>query len=234
MNLSDYPKEYYDSIQSLIQYYDLSIEQIQDGLSTYLSSEGDVQKLKAIYQIVGPGKKDEETILTLQLLINIVKNIQYVNPYTAEVLKEQMKRRDLLRLLILCNTTKTGDVIIIKNRSRSFQLHNDANWFIQTVIKPIIIKELGDSITISQATEELEKATTRHRGRRAKDPQMLKLIWGTYRLISNTHSFRTPMPNTLCNFIIKLLILMDILPENTEIDAFWIRAQLRYMKSKER
>jgi len=234
MSLSDYPKEYHDSIQRLIQYYDLSIKQIQEGFLPRLSSEGDIQKLKAIYQVVGPGRNDEETIFTLQLLINIVKKTQFVNPYTAEVVKEQMRRRDLLRLLILCDTTKLGDVIIIKNRSRSFQLHNDANWFIHTVIKPFVIKELGDDCTMTKAAEELEKATTHHRGRRANNPQMLKIIWGTYRYITDTHNFRTPMPNTLCNFIIKLLILMDILPENTEIDAFWIRAQLRYMESKDR
>lgn len=235
MSTFDNAKTYQESMDCLIRYYGFARNQFPKETGVDIAKECNAYKLKEIYLTISPSNYDDEILHALQLLVYVVRTQSRFNrPYTAENLKEQMRRRDLLRLMILCDTTKTGDTIIIKNRSRSFQLHNDMNWFISDVVKPVVDKELGESLTVGEAFLELENANTRHRGRRAKDPQMLNLIWGTYQLISDRVSFRTPMPNALCNFIIKLLILMDVLPENTEIDAFWIRAQLRYMASRKR
>jgi hypothetical protein len=40
------------------------------------------------------------------------------------------------------------------------------------------------------------------------------------------------MPNKLCQFIIAYLQILDILPADTDIDTFWVRAQLRYIRSR--
>jgi hypothetical protein len=79
--------------------------------------------------------------------------------------------------------------------------------------------------------EELKKIK-RHRGRIPTDPRIAILMWGTYSLIREYCSFRSPMPNRLCQFIIAYLQILDILPTDTEIDTFWVRAQLRYIRSK--
>ena len=235
MNPSDYPKELQDSIHLLTKYYGFTCDQLTTVTSPEFQKGFDQIQLNALYETLGaectPPNRDE-IIRTLQMLVVIVRSQPFSkHVYTADDLKEQMKRRDMLRLLVLCNTTRIGDTIIIKNRSRSFQLHNEVNWFIEELIKPNVNAVLG-GMSYEDALSELENETSHHRGRRAKDPLMLNLIWGTYRLISDRCHFRTPMPNALCNFIIKLLQLMDILPENTEVDAFWIRAQLRYIASR--
>ena len=62
---------------------------------------------------------------------------------------------------------------------------------------------------------------------------MPRLMWGTFRLLTDLHGFRTPMPNVLCEFIIRLLQIQEVFPENTDIDTLWVRAQLRYLRGKE-
>ena len=224
-----------EALDCLVQYYGFTFNQLPVDVGQALATtRHEDALLQEAYAKLTPGSNNADLVMTaLRLLCYSVK----YQPggeltYTADGLKAQLRRRDLLRLLILCKTTKTGDALIIKNKTRSFDLHNDSGWFVCEMIEPFLVQELGKDFTAEMAAQELEQASTRHRGRQPKDPQMLHLIFGTYRLLSAHHHFRTPMPNALCSFIIRLLQIMDILPEHTEIDTFWIRAQLRYMRSQ--
>lgn len=229
-----YPHDYLRAIQHLIQFYGYTPTQFPTGSEIIITRKKERDALKTLCNsLPGHVENNDELIRTFELLVYMIREHPDLHhPISIDNLISQMTRRDFLMLLILCETTHSGDTIIIKNRSRSFHLHNEKNWFVKDLLHPYILKQLGDDFPLESAILELEKTRSHHRGRHAKDPFMLDLIWNTYQFLSAKHVFRTPMPNALCNFIIQLLQLMDILPENTEIDAFWIRAQLRYMKTK--
>ena len=182
----------------------------------------------SIYNTLEVPENDELTRKTLLLLVYCIRqDAKLVGNSPIE------HKRDKLRLFLLCASTKDGDALIIKNRTRSFRLENNTNWIVNEIIMPELLRlELNKDLTPEAAQHELMSLEKHKRGRKYKDPRVPILLWGTFRLISDRHTFRTPMPNILCNFLIRFMLLLGIFPYNTEIDALWIRAQLRYIRSR--
>ena len=232
MNYIYTQEEYKKAKKNLLTYYNVS-ERVIDAV---VNSNGNEvielpslleEQLIAAYVPLGLSKADKEILQTLLLLV-------YCFSLDADIIgsSEDIRIRDILKLFLLCAGTKDGDSIIVKNRTRSFRLDNRSNWIINEVVKPLCEKKLDKGRSPSDIESELDLLSRRQRGRRYKDPYVPILLWGTYKLLSDRHCFQTPMPNRLCSFLIDLLKIMKVFPHNTQVDEFWIRAQLRYIRSK--
>lgn len=169
---------------------------------------------------------------TLALLsVCIKEDLLWESPRLYEVVDEQI-RIDLLRLYIMLDEVKDKTTwVSIRTSCGTTRLNNYCNWVLDDMVREYLNEHLKDINNINQAHHTLEQ-TKRKRGRIPNDPRLSKLIWGIYLLLSDSCKFNSPMPNKVCQFIIGYLQLIDIIPHETEIDTFWVRAQLRYIQSK--
>lgn len=141
-------------------------------------------------------------------------------------------RKDLLKLyMTVYDDRKPVTWISLRTVDGTLKLNNYCNWFLDDMVKEYLRKNLSDIGSVKEAEEELNRIK-RHRGRIPNDPRLSLLLWGTYTFLTQHYNFKSSMPNNLCQFIIIYLQVLDILPSDTEIDTFWIRAQLRYIRSK--
>ena len=127
--------------------------------------------------------------------------------------------------------TRRMPAITLRSKKGSIRLHNSLNWLWQDLVWPYMEKKFPDILNAEDARKELLTGK-RRRGRRPNDPRVPVLLWGTYRMLYDLHGFNSPMPNSLCNFIIQLLQIQDVFPNETEIDTLWVRAELRYINSR--
>lgn len=235
MNIYYSKEEILSAIELLVDYYGIDHSAIETLLNKSPMNGGNTlieldaaDSFNSIYNKLGVSEYDELTRKTLLLLVHCLM-------LDAKLVGSSPKEhyRDMLKLFLLCASTKEGDALIIKNRTRSFHLENNTNWIVNEIIKPELLRlGLNKDLTPEAAQHELMSLENHKRGRKYKDPRVPIILWGTFRLISVRHSFRTPMPNVLCNFLIRFMQILGVFPYNTEIDALWIRAQLRYISSR--
>ena len=145
---------------------------------------------------------------------------------------EQMRHREYLRLYQFCKSIRNGETIFIRNSINSLRINNYSNWFVQELMNPFLKEKLNSIKDLESELKGLEEPKQTKKGRRADDPRIAILLWGSYQMISDDIAFASPMPNRLCNFLILLLQLAHVLPAYSVIDSFWIRAQLRYIRSR--
>lgn len=233
MELNYTPAKWNEAADLLAKYYEISAEALQVPAGAMKLGDGIVKGVLDAYFTMETCSHDDLIQRVFLILTYVVRtNPEFTGKDTAEQKHRQRIRLDLLRLYILNGTTRAGDALIIKNRSRSFRIENDTNWFFRELIGPYLEQHLGPNISRELVKKELEARESHHRGRRVSDPRVPRLMLGTWRLLTDLHGFRTPMPNVLCSFIIRLLQLQGVLPENTDIDTLWVRAQLRYLNGK--
>lgn len=218
-----------EALDVISRYYGIATENIPVSEPDALFRE----RLEKAYAKLGPCENDRTILSALLILTSAIHAAPDIMGKPADSSGSLSVRCDLLRLYILSSTTKAGDSIIIKNRSRSIRLDNEDNWMMVDLVEPYLSAHLPPSITMPKARAELDSEANHRRGRRIKDPRVPRLMWGTFRLLTDLHGFRTPMPNVLCEFIIRLLQIQEVFPENTDIDTLWVRAQLRYLRGKE-
>lgn len=224
-----------DRLKSLLKkYYDIGLE-FTDGTELIESKIGSPDKLMEAYSgLPEPCKNDDTIIKVISLMEYCFENNRPAADEKSlhNVLQKNI-RQDLLRLYVFCNNSlKNFENINISSKVDSIKLGNSCNWLWNDLIKDYLKANLPDITSVAQAKDELIRGKTK-RGRQPKDARIPVIIWGTFRLLTDLHGFQTPMPNSLCDFLVKLLQDMEILPENTEIDKYWIRAELRYLRSKE-
>lgn len=172
------------------------------------------------------------TIDTLILVSHVLRKDNLgKSPKLRDTLSEWI-RADLLQLYLTAygNSGMTSWVSV-RTVDGTVKLRNFCNWFMDDMLKDYLRKNLPDITNTEQALEELRRIKG-HRGRIPTDPRISILLWGTYTLIKEHYEFKSPMPNRLCQFIIAYLQILDILPADTDIDTFWVRAQLRYIRSR--
>lgn len=233
MELNYTPEQLNEAVGLLAKYYEIPAETLHVPSAALELQNGIANGVLEACATMGSCPQDELLQRVFLLLTYVVRTSpEFSGQDPVDLRHAKRLRLDLLRLYILNGTTRTGDALIVKNRSRSFRLENDANWFFRELAGPYLEKQLGQHITREQARKELEAGESHRRGRRVSDPRVPRLMLGTWRLLTDLHGFRTPMPNVLCNFIIRLLQLQGIFPENTDIDTLWVRAQLRYLNGK--
>lgn len=230
----NYTSEQLKEVAALLaKYYKIPAEMLQVPAGTLKLEDGIAKGVLDAYATLGTCTHDEllrRVFLTLSCVVRTSPEFTGQSPAAQK--HGQRFRLDLLRLYILNGTTRVGDTLIVKNRSRSLRIENDANWFFRELIGPYLEQHLGPHVSHEQAKKELEAGESHHRGRRVSDPRVPRLMLGTWLLLTDFHGFRTPMPNILCDFIIRLLQLQSVFPENTDIDTLWVRAQLRYLNGK--
>lgn len=141
-------------------------------------------------------------------------------------------RKDLIKLyLAVYENRKIATWISLRTADGTIRLNNYCNWFLDDMVKEYLRTHLADIDSIEAAEIELNRIK-RYRGRIPNDPRLSLLMWGTYTFLKEYYIFKSPMPNNICQFIIIYLQELDILPKNTEIDTYWVRAQLRYIRTK--
>lgn len=232
MKIGIFPGEK-DRLESLLKkYYDI---EFTDKTELVESKDGSVDKLMEAYSnLPGPCVNDDTIIKVISLMTYYFENNKPVaDEESFQNAIQKNIRQDLLRLYIFCNNSmKNYENISISSRVDSIRLGNSCNWLWNDLVKDYLKANLPDITSVVQAKDELIRGKSK-RGRQPKDARIPVIIWGTFQLLTDLHGFQTPMPNSLCDFMVKLLQNMEILPENTEIDKYWIRAELRYLKSKE-
>ena len=147
----------------------------------------------------------------------------------AELTKDgRLSREDRLKLYLLCERNRgLQGWIGIKSAGGSVRLKNEGNHFFE-LLRELVACGIGN---VQQAEEELN-AIRRKRGRRAKDERCRAVLWGAYRMLSGILDFSPAMPNSLCDFLVRLLQQMGFAPDDSPIDRYWIRAELRYMRDR--
>ena len=183
-------------------------------------------------KLIGNEDREIELIDTLATVSHYMSSDSLGMSVSIYHMLDEMIRSDLLRLYImLYDSSPQTTWISIRTINGTIRLRNYCNWFQDDMIKNYLKKNLPDIQNVSQAKSELEK-NKRPKGRIPNDPRLSHLLWSTYSLLHDTCAFKTPMPNRLCQFLLIYLQMLGIVPLDTEIDTFWIRAQLRYIRSK--
>ena len=143
-------------------------------------------------------------------------------------------RQDLLRMYIFREEYLEGSdrSFTLRGPRGSMLITNRCDWIWDELIGEYFRRVLPDVESIDTAKVELITGQKKRPGRKPKDGRVPALLWGTYQLLHDMHSFRSPMPNCLCNFIVLLLQLQGVFRPDTEIDAMWVRAELRYIQSR--
>lgn len=187
---------------------------------------------EAYEQYIASGEDEEEIIDTLSVIsYSIQRNSDSVNASMYQLLNN-MVRPDLLKLYILLyDTSQKTTWLSLRTTNGTVRLRNYCNWFLDDMVKSYLKENLPDIHCLGDVVNELKRC--RHgRGRLPSDPRIAQILWGSYTMLSEKCEFKSPMPNRLCQFLLAYLQILDLIPQDTEIDSFWIRAQLRYIRSK--
>jgi hypothetical protein len=220
--------------RNLHKYYNYKIaDETSNDMPLDIVADIDLIRLRESFrQLIGNDDKERELTDTLSAVSHFMSSDSLGMSVSIYNMLNEMIRSDLLRLYImLYDTSPQTTWISIRTINGTIRLRNYCNWFQDDMIKNYLKKNLPDIQNVSQAMSELEK-NKRPKGRVPNDPRLSHLLWGTYSLLYDACTFKTPMPNQLCQFLLIYLQILGIVPLDTEIDTFWIRAQLRYIRSK--
>lgn len=224
-----------DVKRNLHKYYNYEIsDKTSSEIPLDIATDINLIRLRESYrQLIGNEDREIELIDTLAIVSHYMSSDSLGMSVSIYHMLDEMIRSDLLRLYImLYDSSPQTTWISIRTINGTIRLRNYCNWFQDDMIKNYLKKNLPDIQNVSQAKSELEK-NKRPKGRIPNDPRLSHLLWGTYSLLHDTCAFKTPMPNRLCQFLLIYLQMLGIVPLDTEIDTFWIRAQLRYIRCKQ-
>ena len=199
-----------------------------------LETSLDIDGIRKIFEDLPGVSGNDPTVLDALILLSsyIKSNAPLLDEESFAKATKVYIRQDVLRLYLFCEENKCSyEGITIRGKKGSIRLHNSMNWLWKDLAGPYLEKNFPDILNAEDARKELLTGK-RRRGRRPNDPRVPVLLWGTYKMLSDLHGFSSPMPNSLCNFIIQLLQIQDVFPNETEIDTLWVRAELRYIKSR--
>ena len=224
-----------DVKRNLHKYYNYEIsDKTSSEIPLDIATDINLIRLCESYRkLIGNEDREIELIDTLATVSHYMSYDSLGMSVSIYNMLNEMIRSDLLRLYImLYDSSPQTTWISIRTINGTIRLRNYCNWFQDDMIKNYLKKNLPDIQNVSQAKSELEK-NKRPKGRIPNDPRLSHLLWGTYSLLHDACAFKTPMPNRLCQFLLIYLQMLGIVPLDTEIDTFWIRAQLRYIRSKQ-
>lgn len=232
-----FPTEAFTKASELIsQYFGIEITmsaQCKDGSIT-LDTTLDLNELqKAYVELLGSSPNDGIIQDALVLLSDYVKSTAPLpDEKSFDKTAKLCTRQDMLRLYVFCEENgHSHEDITIRSKAGSIRLANSRNWLYERLAKPYLQANLTEITSVDEAKKELLTGK-RSRGRKPNDPRVPALLWGSFRLLSELHGFDSLMPNALCNFIIRLLQVQGVFPPDTEIDTLWVRAELRYIRSR--
>lgn len=225
---------YNTATRNLLRFFEYDkLAEINADDSAMLETSFNINKLHSAYNNYIDSQMLSEPIIDTLCIVSyaLIKDNLGKSTKISDNMKEWIKA-DLLQLyLAVYGRVEQPTWISLRSADGTIRLRNFCNWFMDDMVKDYLRKNLSSIKSTEQAEQELRRIKGR-RGRIPTDPRIAVLMWGTYSLIREYCSFRSPMPNRLCQFIIAYLQILDILPTDTEIDTFWVRAQLRYIRSK--
>lgn len=231
--------EFKKALIDLDKYYGITEEMLPDYLSHRVGTNVEIrwpfnsEALVQAFDMIGDSAQHQQLIKTLAVLTcAVLESPRLQRAFTPRDVFNELRQRDYLRLYVIQNSTREEDGITIRNKSRSIRLNNYSNWFVKELLNPFLKEKLSDVANLEEAIAELDKPKPVKKGRRPGDPRISILLWDTYLMLSDELPLKSPMPNNLCNFLITLLQIQKVLPASSVIDAFWIRAQLRYIHSR--
>lgn len=227
------------ALAALDKYYGIYGELLPSGYGTVTEKGAtievawDTESLQNAFAAIGERNQYPRLFQTLCVLVDCLqKSPELQSAISSDKLFAQMRQREYLRLYQLARSTRDHEALTIRNASRNIRLNNYSNWFVKELLDPFLREKLAGLGDLETALKELDAPKPVRKGRRPDDPRVAILLWGSYEMLTDEISFPTPMPNSLCNFLITLLQLGRVLPTSPVIDAFWIRAQLRYIRSR--
>lgn len=205
---------------------------VPEGIMT-IDFDWDADALQDAFNTICDRGKKAQIFQNLCMLVDCLLKSPALNAVlSSDELFSQMRQREYLRLYQLARSTRDDEALTIRNASRSIRLNNYSNWFVKELLEPFLQGKLADVENLDMALRDLDAPKPVRKGRRPDDPRVAIVLWGSYEMITDEITFSTPMPNSLCNFMITLLQIAQVLPNSPVIDAFWIRAQLRYIRSR--
>ena len=226
------------ALEALEHYYGITDEylpaSLRAGAPLPVKPKWDMDGLRLSFRALAPDADQHRQLLAnlIVLTICVLESPRLQGALYTQELFDKMRMRDYLRLYEFVSSTRDDDEITIRNKSRSIRLNNYSNWFVKELLKPFLQPKLAKIDNLEEALAELDVPKPVKKGRRASDPRVSILLWGTYQMITDELALASPMPNSLCNFLIVLLQSQQVLPVSPVIDAFWVRAQLRYIRSR--
>lgn len=233
------PEEYGTAADNLRKYYGIELTNLTKEPQR-LSVSFDAELLAASYTTLvcsyPNGELCQEALDTLLLLTAyVVDHTPTINEESFKKVLQNYTRQDLLRLYVFCYEYLEGEnrAFTMRGSKGSVRLENYCNWFRDEMVQDYLKKNLLGITSVAQAKAELLSGK-RKRGRVPNDARVPALLWGTYQLLMERQGLPDAMPNALCEFLIQMLQIQQVFPLDTEIDAFWIRAQLRYIRSRDK
>ena len=233
------PEEYGAAADNLRKYYGIELTNLTEEPQRFPASF-DAELLAASYTALAcsypNGALCQEVLDTLLLLTAyVVDHTPTINEESFKKVLQNYTRQDLLRLYVFCYEYLDGEnrAFTMRGSKGSVRMENYCNWFREELVKDHLKKYLPEITSLAQAKAELVSGR-RKRGRVPNDARVPALLWGTYQMLMEQQGLPDAMPNILCEFLIQLLQLQQVFPTDTEIDAFWVRAQLRYIRSREK
>ena len=192
------------------------------------------EELSEIYIPLGHSPNDSTILDCLAAMTALLDEKGLLGREKVErAITEELIRRETLKLLVFSGETRNGDSITIHSSTSKVKFANYTDWMRGRLLGPFLKAEEIESISKDEAKAILQR-TRKKAGRTPPDPRTQPLLLGSYELITSLRDFPTPMPNNLCEFLQNLLTFWGALPENPVIDPMWIRAQLRYLRKREK
>lgn len=228
-----------ESLFALSKYYGINQDLLPPGYVN--ESEGgitvcsgcDLVGLGDKLSFLCDGKLHDELMAIFGVLVDcLLKSPALQAGPSSEELSVRSRRDDYLRLFRFASSIRGDEPLFLRDTYRTVRLSNSSNWFVEDLLEPFLLDKLSDLENIEEALRVLDTPKPTRKGRRPNDARIPVLLWGTYRLITDKISFRTPMPNNLCSFLVTLLQVSRVVPSSTVIDIYWVRAQLRYISSR--
>ena len=211
--------KYNAAIRNLSRFFEYDkLPEINEDDNAILETSFNINKLCDAYNSYIDSQNLNESIINTLCLVSYALRKDNLGLPTkiSDNIKECIKT-DLLQLYIaVYGRNEQPTWISLRSVYGTIKLRNFCNWFMDDMVKDYLRKNLSSINNIEQAEREL-KRIKRHRGRIPTDPRIAILMWGTFSLIREYCSLRSPMPNRLCQFIIAYLQILDILPTDTEM-----------------
>ena len=221
------------ALSALEKYYGITEEflpeSLRRGIPGSIKLTWGEELRRSFFTLVPGADKHRQLFVNLVVLTNcVLESARLQGALYTQELFDKLRKRDYLRLYEIVLHTRDEEEITIRNKSRSIRLNNYSNWFVNELLMPFLqLKNVG-----VKTLAEIEDPKPTKKGRRASDPRVSIMLWGTYQMITDVLEFASPMPNNLCSFLILLLQHQKVLAVTPIIDTFWIRAQLRYIRSR--
>lgn len=176
--------------------------------------------------LLGDNLNAERIIRALTLLKFILDRAECENEAPDSILEDE------LQLYLLCRENEQMQGwVSIKTPGGTLRLSNEGNWFFRRLLKNhFCLPGFDEEAELQYRRQVLE--SRRRKGRRPKSEKVRAAIWGGYKMLRDLHGFKADMPNTLCEFLIRMLRALELIPADSEIDIYWIRAELRYIRSR--